>query len=163
MKKAVAKLLAEALRSKQFKQIDGALKTKSRRGVVRHCCLGVLCELYQSDRRRKKKPVLRTRKINPEVVDSKMEVKAVFAFGPAAAAAPPRAIPDSSGLTLLPEAVRKWAGLATSDGTFQGYPEQASEIVGHDLGGLVSLASLNDRGVSFKKIADIVEAEAANL
>lgn len=55
MKKKIAVKWAEALRSGKYKQGRRALKRKSKGGVVRHCCLGVLCELYQQEHKTKLK------------------------------------------------------------------------------------------------------------
>jgi hypothetical protein len=43
-----AKWLA-ALRSEEYVQGDGKLKRRDVNGNVFHCCLGVLCEIYEKD------------------------------------------------------------------------------------------------------------------
>ena len=45
MKQEIAKIWVEALRSGEYTQGRERLK-KITKGVVTHCCLGVLCELY---------------------------------------------------------------------------------------------------------------------
>lgn len=50
MKPEIKAKWVKALRSRRFKQGDGALKIKdSISGEIRHCCLGVLCELAIED------------------------------------------------------------------------------------------------------------------
>jgi hypothetical protein len=44
----IRKLWAEALRSGQYKQGNNYLKYE-REGETYHCCLGVLCEVYQKE------------------------------------------------------------------------------------------------------------------
>jgi hypothetical protein len=144
MKKEIAKKWVKALRSEKYKQAKSVLKTKTKSGRVSHCCLGVLCELYQNDCKRKKKKGLRVTESEPygyEVPASNM----VFEFGGETAS--------------LPEKVRSWAGLESDDGRFRNeYTEFVSkgEICRN-------LAALNDSGAKFEKIADIIEANVTNL
>ena len=54
MKKDIAKLWTAALRSGKYKQGRNALHSIKDDNET-FCCLGVLCDLYQQDRRKKKK------------------------------------------------------------------------------------------------------------
>ena len=58
MKKTVMKKWVKALRSGKFKQGKKQLKQTNPQGKVNHCCLGVLCELYNDEiTKNKKKPL----------------------------------------------------------------------------------------------------------
>ena len=48
----------KALRSGNFKQGQGTLKHYDTNAQARHCCLGVLCELYNDQMRKDKKKTL---------------------------------------------------------------------------------------------------------
>lgn len=67
MKKNIAKLWTAALRSGDYKQGRNALHTINKHNEETFCCLGVLCDLYQKDRRKKKKKGLFVDKISPSV------------------------------------------------------------------------------------------------
>ncbi|MFO0452755.1 MAG: hypothetical protein ACK52I_29555, partial [Pseudomonadota bacterium] len=54
MKKEIAKLWVAALRSGKYKQGRHALHSIKDNNET-FCCLGVLCDIYQQDRRKKKK------------------------------------------------------------------------------------------------------------
>lgn len=144
MKKDIAKKWVRALRSGKYKQAKGVLKTKTKTGRVSHCCLGVLCELYENDRKRKKKKGLR--------------VAEVEAYG--------YEVPKNNTLfnfngdpTVLPEAVRSWARLKSDDGEFRA-ADTKFVVKGTRCD---NLAALNDNGAKFEKIADIIEANVTNL
>lgn len=140
MKAEVANKWVKALRSGKYKQGKHALKYKSERGVVRHCCLGVLCELYQKDHESK----LATGKIvgsNPDPDLPKGAVGMHF---------------DEEDV-LLPAKVRRWAGMKSTDGSFlkdgkRCFPDD-------DL----SLAEMNDGGANFKRIADVIKSRSDGL
>lgn len=84
----------KVLRSGRYKQGKDVLKCKTRAGVVRHCCLGVLCELYQKEHKVK----LRT--------DTFCFVnELIFSFDG-----------DTAG---LPERVMRWSGVRTDGGSFR--------------------------------------------
>lgn len=92
MKKEIAKKWIAALKSGKYNQgvevlhrIEGSEDT--------YCCLGVLCALYQQDRRKKKKKML-------DVEDK---------WG---------TITYDDEDTHLPCAVREWAGMNTDDGSW---------------------------------------------
>jgi hypothetical protein len=144
MKKEIAKKWVRALRSGKYKQAKSVLKTKTKKGLVRHCCLGVLCELYQNDCKRKKKKGLRVLEIEPYGYEAP-ETSTVFEF--------------NDDPTVLPETVRSWAGLKSDDGRFRNEDTEFAskgEICRN-------LVALNDNGAKFEKIADIIEANVTNL
>jgi hypothetical protein len=95
MKKDVAKKWAKALRSGKFKQGKSWLKQYNSKGQVQHCCLGVLCELYNESMKKNHRKSLRTRSVDG--VDS-----SYVYFGN-----------QSQG---LPKVVRQWSGVKTSLG-----------------------------------------------
>lgn len=140
MKKAVAEKWVAALRSKQYTQGRKALKTKSPRGVVRHCCLGVLCELYQKDRRGNKAKPVAVDSFLPEgpgrFEDTIPIGSRIFAFD------------DNYG--TLPQRVIKWAGMSSEDG-------ELGESVFFDGDSVDNLAALNDSGANFYEIAEVIE------
>lgn len=94
MKPEVAKIWVDALRSGEYTQGKQALKfTKA--GKCYHCCLGVLCELYDKYNEEKLvQDIYNTMKDTTPVVSFNMETE------------------------FLPEAVRKWAGLDNLRGRF---------------------------------------------
>lgn len=48
----------KALRSGKYKQGTETLKQYNSNGEAKHCCLGVLCELYNNDMKKSKKKTL---------------------------------------------------------------------------------------------------------
>lgn len=82
-----------------------------------YCCLGVLCEISKIS--------------DWKLIDNHHISKYKYN--------------DSSMIGLLPEEVRKWADIKTTDGTFIQNNKQ------------LILTTLNDDGVSFNEIADIIE------
>lgn len=136
MKQNIMKKWVKALRSGKFKQGTDALKQYNSKGQVKYCCLGVLCELYNEDMKKKKKKTLpeTTEDYNFKFVDwSKCTNFGDKAFD-------------------LPEEVMKWSGVETSTG-----------YLGYALGAPPSLSSLNDAGKKFKTIANIIEKNWENL
>lgn len=94
MKKEIAKIWVEALRSGKYKQGVGMLATKDNG----YCCLGVLCELAE------KEDIVH--RIEDDDVD---RTKDRWAFGSDAE--------DFNGLTL-PQSVVTWAGMKTDVGMY---------------------------------------------
>lgn len=145
MKKEVAKKWVKALRSKKYKQGRWFLKSVDPKNTVKHCCLGVLCELYQEEQRRNKKKPLQTEEQSGCSWQANGSVKNVVVFG----------VTENS--QTLPNSVKRWAGLKTDTGEIiDGYVKYAKEEFS-------SLAGLNDRGCSFSKIATIIEEHVADL
>ena len=60
---------------------------------------------------------------------------------------------------VLPEAVRSWARLKFDDGKFRN--EDTQFVAKGEI--CQNLATLNDNGAKFEKIADIIEANVTNL
>jgi hypothetical protein len=95
MKKEVAKKWVKALRSGKYKQGDGCLKqTDTKKNKTYHCCLGVLCELYNEQMTKSKK-----KKLN-DVVDK----YGLHSF--------------DKEVEVLPDSVRDWADLMGKTGSF---------------------------------------------
>lgn len=134
MKKVIAKRWARALRSKKYKQAKGCLKVTSRTGVDRHCCLGILCEMYQNDQRRNKKQSMAVSVVPAWTVlvyPRQPKTSVVTGFG------------RNKEQQMLPACVQRWAGIS--------------------INGCFNLTELNDNGMPFTKIADLIEERAAKL
>lgn len=128
MDKNVAALWTEALRSGEFVQQRYTLKAIGDSGKVFHCCLGVLCELYNRH--------------NPE---SKMEElhdsRVLVSFN-----RPKEVCVFDGERDLLPLTVMRWANITTKDCTFE------------DEVGTSNLVKLNDgSGWSFELLADCID------
>lgn len=136
MKLSIAQKWVKALRSGRYKQGKMALRTKTKNGTVRHCCLGVLCELYNEEHEDKLKIEETNDPDHIGIIDKSL---AVFKYGTKA--------------QNLPCKVVKWAGLCDANGTFQ------EKLVKN----CQNLYQLNDIGTSFKKIADIIEEQYVGL
>lgn len=142
----------KALRSGKYKQGKKALKVETKKGV-QHCCLGVLCELYQQDRQKKQALPLTTRDMTFEesnCSERSLSRAKIFAFG------------RDEYTTVVPPSVQRWAGLADPAGEFRegrtSLPKLSGVTVVCD-----SLAELNDAGASFKRIASIIENSVEHL
>lgn len=129
-----------ALRSGDYKQGEGTLRRVD--GTVTHCCLGVLCELAVQDG-------------VGRMVESKLNqdpssiIKVTF-FGDRG---------DETS-TDIPPNVQAWAGLVSDDLEDEARYPSNPEVEWTDEDGNVgrqSLAILNDGGVPFDKIAQIIE------
>jgi hypothetical protein len=118
-----------ALRSGQYTQGKGMLKQTTEQGDIRHCCLGVLCELYMQ--------------AHPD--------QATWQEGQQ-----PSTMPSVRGSkpwyfmadweeqrSLLPWVVSRWAGL----------PEHNIHVRQHDK----SITALNDQDLNFNEIAQLIE------
>lgn len=92
MKKMIAKLWIAALRSGKYKQTNGALHRIDYEGNSSFCCLGVLCDLYQQDQKKKRKRGLKVVKRRPGHVDY------------------------NNHYVFLPCAVQEWAGISSNAG-----------------------------------------------
>lgn len=144
MKKKIALQWAEALRSGKYKQGKKALKYKTSAGVVRHCCLGVLCDLYCADMKKtgkaEKKRLTTGLMLKPTATD-----RAVFSRDVKFAG-----YYDSKDKIVcrhtLPTDVMKWAGMTYDDGEIKDSEN-------------LCLAEMNDNGNSFNNIADTIEAD----
>lgn len=134
MKQNVMKKWVKALRSGKYKQGQGLLKQTTIKDKTYHCCLGVLCELYNNEMRKSKKKTL-----------SEQEYDGIHNF--------------NKQRECLPKLVQKWAGLHSKMGDFRDVDR--SDITSY--GDFASLADMNDLGRSFKQIARTIEKEWENL
>ena len=126
------------LRSGKYKQGYGLLKQIDDEEVIlKHCCLGVLCELYQSEMKNNKKKQLD--EAEGHHPDHLLDLHVAYSF--------------DQNETTLPEAVRDWSGLHDCDG---GLPNDIPAIY-------KSLADMNDHGESFENIANFIEKEWEKL
>jgi hypothetical protein len=120
-----------ALRSGKYQQCKDYLAVAGKDGSTSYCCLGVLCDI---------------------AIENGVEVEKLKApLGQW-----PFKYKDSTSCedTVLPAAVRNWAELVNNIGTFQG--DLTIEVEGEKrIEG--SLADLNDNGIDFKNIADIID------
>lgn len=134
MKQNIMKKWVKALRSGKFKQGTGTLKQFNSKGQAQHCCLGVLCELYNQDMKKNKKKTL------PEkIYDNDSDFSHGYCrFG--------------GKKEDLPKEVMKWSGIISSIGRFRDAKFNSD-----------TLADLNDIGRKFKTIANIIEKNYKNL
>lgn len=100
MKQNIMKKWVKALRSGKYKQGSGTLKQYNRKGQAEHCCLGVLCELYNHTMKKNKKKT-----IPEKICDNDRD----FSFGYT------RFDGSCDG---LPKSVRDWSGVKDTIGTF---------------------------------------------
>jgi|LakMenE01Jun11ns_1017448.scaffolds.fasta_scaffold9958319_2 hypothetical protein len=129
MKKEIANIWIKALKSGKYKQGRGTLRTDD----DKFCCLGVLCDLYDKDRKAKKKKSIKVSK--PKYNGNKDKV--CYKYG--------------NTYDYLPSEVRKWAGMKSNNGSFC-----------HDDSTYLDLAIINDDEShlgykNFKQIAKIIE------
>jgi len=141
MKKDIAKKWIKALISNKYKQGTGTLKQYNSKGEAQHCCLGVLCELYNKDMKKNKKKTL------PEnIYDNDCNFSHGYAkFG--------------NRKEDLPKEVREWSGMKTSLGKFA---FKSKDYTG-EYSDTECLADLNDSGRKFKTIAKIIDKNWENL
>jgi len=133
MKKEIAKKWVKALRSGKYKQGKGYLKQFNSKNEPRHCCLGVLCELYNESMKKNHKQTLYT-----EEMEDNASGTSFIRFNTI----------DGG----LPQAVRKWAGVKKYLGDFI-IDDERSEC----------LAVLNDSGKKFSTIASIIEKNVEKI
>lgn len=136
MNQTIKRKWVRALRSKKFKQGRRLLKYTTQRGAVRHCCLGVLCELFNKERKqgaKERKVVANSDELSP---DARVAATRLRVGGKAVTV---HVFRDEA--EIPPRAVLRWAGL--SAGYFDNdYAE---------------LAEMNDQGKSFATIAAHIE------
>lgn len=101
MKQNIMKQWVKALRSGKYKQGTGTLKQYDSKGNAQHCCLGVLCELYNQEMRKNKKKTI------PEKI---YDNDSNFSFGYT------RFDGSCDG---LPKSVRDWSGVKNNIGQFE--------------------------------------------
>lgn len=136
MKKEVMTKWTKALRSGKYKQGKEFLK-REYKGVTRHCCLGVLCELYNKEMKKNKKSCAKEKTV--DLKERNMEF--FFKFDNVAQVLPPK--------------VRKWAGIKTTEGHLprKYYLDKDGSFNGNP----TDLTGANDDGKTFKTIANIIE------
>lgn len=130
MKKDIAKIWTKALRSGKYKQGFCTLRDKDNE----FCCLGVLCDLYDKDRKAKKKKSI---KISAPRYNGNKD-RYCYVYGTTS--------------DFLPQEVKKWAGMRTVRGSFELITD----------GTHLDLALINDGDShlgrkNFKDIAKIIE------
>jgi hypothetical protein len=134
MKNNIMKKWVKALRSGKFKQGVGTLKQFNNKEQAQHCCLGVLCELYNEEMKKNHKKTIPVKTVKGSYDYS-------FGF-----------VRFGNSTDMLPEKVRKWAGMKSDNGKFadgNGFND--------------NLTYVNDCGRKFKTIADIIEKNWENL
>jgi hypothetical protein len=97
MKQNIMKKWVNALRSGKYKQGKGALKQYNDKGQAQHCCLGVLCELYNDTMKKNRKKILSE------------EFDAGY-------------VRLNNNITSLPKEVMEWAGIEDNFGEFMTHP-----------------------------------------
>lgn len=136
MKNNIMKKWVKALRSGKFKQGTGTLKQFNKQGQAQHCCLGVLCELYNQEMKKNKKKML-----SETICDNDSDFSHGYSrFG--------------GKKEDLPKEVKDWSGISNSMGEF------TTDNPIHDQ---YNLADLNDTGRKFKTIANIIEKNYESL
>lgn len=130
MKKEIAKIWINALRSGKYKQGISALRDKDNK----FCCLGVLCDLYDKDRKAKKKKSI---KISAPKYNGNKDMYC-YVYGTTS--------------DFLPQEVKRWAGMRSNKGSFELITD----------GTHLNLALINDGDShlgckNFKGIAKIIE------
>jgi hypothetical protein len=136
MKKDVAKKWVKALRSGKYKQGETYLKQLNDNGQAKHCCLGVLCELYNDEMKKNHKKMLSNK------IRTKTSGADCIIFN------------NKEG--ELPKVVMKWADIIDPIGRFA--------VENPDYGAdMYCLADLNDSGKKFTTIANIIEKNVENI
>lgn len=98
MKKNIAQRWIKALKSGKYKQGRDRLK-KIQKDNERHCCLGVLCELYNKDQKSKNKKPIRQRVV--------LDLSNRFSY-----------VQFGSCSESTPPTVKKWSGLTSDDDVY---------------------------------------------
>lgn len=128
MKNNVATKWIKALRSNKYHQGKDYLKKVSK-GKTKHCCLGVLCELYNAEMKKNKKKTLKEKNLDFYVQ-------------------------FNGDATILPTVVKKWAGLKSLEGAL---PRKYYINKDGTVHNPFDLAGANDEGKKFKTIANIIQ------
>lgn len=144
MKTEYKNLWVDALRSGEYAQAQRRLTLVDENGNKSHCCLGLLCDLVKD-------------KIELEV----SEQAGSIAYDEATAVLPP-SVADQLGLKTYAGVPDYKFFIDPSRGREDGAPnpsvhgEYKSEWISSEVASL-HLASLNDSGLTFSQIADIIE------
>lgn len=141
MRREIAKKWVKALRSGKYKQGRSNLKQFNQKGEPRHCCLGVLCELYNDTMRKNHKKTLNTQTQEfYDSFDNAGGLRGIVTFNGK----------DSS----LPVEVKNWAGISDPLGLGTFYDDNEEPQC---------LADLNDIGKKFSTIANVIEENIDNI
>lgn len=98
MNKRIATLWVDALKSENYKQGNGLLAQVTPAGNVKHCCLGVLCDLYFKEHPEEKESGIFVKR-DHDTLGFNFDLIKYF---------------DNS--TWLPEKIKTWAEMNSSDG-----------------------------------------------
>lgn len=141
MKIDIAKQWIDALKSGTYQQGQGKLHATNIKGECMYCCLGVLCDLYRQQ--------------NPDELDVNVVTRKSESFPQhfqmLSIGDDSITVYDNDSL-VLPLRVREWAGMSDPLGRF------TNASLAQD-----SLAELNDHGMSFAKLADVITAHVTEL
>lgn len=131
----------EALRSDKYKRGDCHLCQVTKKGITRHCCLGVLCEIHGTNKVMKQPT-------SGSSLSCGVKLYALYGYGP------------RQRDTLLPTTDDLYPKLSGT-GEFHGFTLLMSRAARGtrraDQWSDDSLASMNDHGAPFKLIADVIE------
>ena len=141
MKIDIAKQWVDALNSGTYKQGQGKLHATDINGTCMYCCLGVLCDLFMQQ--------------NPDELDVKVVTRDEAAYPQHYSVLNKQDaslhVYDNDSL-VLPLRVREWAGMHDALGRYTNTSGEQD-----------SLAELNDHGMSFTKLAEVIDVHAAEL
>jgi hypothetical protein len=141
MKIDIAKQWVDALKSGTYQQGQGKLHATDINGACMYCCLGVLCDLYMQQNPDELDVKVVTRKSDVNLQHTQM-----LSIGDDSIT-----VYDNDSL-VLPLRVREWAGMHDALGRFTNASHAQD-----------SLAELNDHGMSFAKLADVIEVHVDEL
>jgi hypothetical protein len=155
MNKKIAKMWTEALRSKKYHKTTGALKVV-KDGKSKFSALGVLCDLYQQNHKKKLKEVP-----SKDIESIRRGWRLVCLEGH-----------WDNGVRgglwnrpAMPDKVMKWAGIKSDKCEFM-LSDESAKLIRFPLRHLPhSIPKLNDMevGMNFKKIARIIEMHHEDL
>lgn len=140
MKKEVMEKWVAALRSDEYQQIDGRLRSfePESNGQYSYCCLGVLCDLHRKEH-------------NPDGSDPTY----TWGLGIGRSAKPTTAY--GGHVDDLPAPVREWAGIRDADPELLADPDGNGQYS-------VNIMQLNDDfSFEFEEIADLIEDQWERL
>jgi len=147
-----AELWIKALRSGHYSQTTGSLskneKDESNNWEVGYCCLGVACDLYS--------------KFRMSEGEGDRWVEEVVSYKESGVSVHVRRFQSEEDGVIeeqesqLPFEVRSWLGLNSEAGYYESDEDGPIE-------GLYSLADVNDAGIGFEEIADLIEKEPNGL
>lgn len=136
MNKEVKALWTAALRSGEYEQTKGVLKSVTKDGEASYCCLGVLCE------------IARQQGVEVDYTERVFEVEGgEQLYG---------IFDDQTG--VLPTSVQVWSGIGGGTGDIHG--EMVTSPYGDGRYEVHTLSALNDAyEYDFNQIADVIDAQ----